>query len=352
MIKTFHSKPPSKTSDTSEKPIKKFEHIAQKQPAPQQKTTSSTPASKSRQPSVLFKNRVHAIKSDIVVMSPEWREKIHNIVANEFENLTVSKSERLFIKNKYLEIKLEDSIQQIELGNELSKRFQRIQADLSDYAKIGKVDHILDLGQVIIQIAQGIDIDIFNPNKITTKLSRFLGTKQQKAQRIKYEFDYASDQVDLKINKVYDNISTIKTFLTEFDCWHKELVGLQKDTLLTIIALKLKIADQEHHQDEEQGSIFERNGNWQYVIERWKKKVHTLNSLNQSILLTFPQINLYRTNLTTSFERLETIKINIIQVWKQQFLTVIAIDESNSTSLYYDLKEVQDTLITNIKELQ
>ncbi len=372
MVKTFHNKKstrsvrsepvsPQAKQETSRQSVKKFTHVEPtisvesavepEQYSERERTVNNNSVKKS--PSVLFTNKIKSIQSDIVEVDKNIKANIDRICSRDYTDIELENSEYILVNNIYQTIEFDSFGAQLEFGNEESRRFQDIQGFLSDYAKIGKVDRILELGQSIIQLAKSINIDVFNPNKLGTKISRFLGSHQDKVRKIKYEFDSASDRIDARINRVFDNTSEIQRTLSEFQSLKAELKGLHRGLQLKMIALTMKIdfeVSSRNSVNEGNNSIFD--GNFNEHKRRWERKIQTLFSLNQSVSLTFPQIDLYTSNLVASFERLEEIKVNIIQVWKQQFLTVIAVDESNDSILYYELSDIQDNLIRNIEGLR
>ncbi|GLT19695.1 hypothetical protein GCM10007938_34780 [Vibrio zhanjiangensis] len=368
MIKKFYSEQSNLQSKTaltetdkgSRSVIKQFGHVQ-----PTKKLLSESESRQDKQsnnidnsvtkkmPSVLFSKKISTMQTDLVTVDESIKSKIDEVCAREFKDLALINSDYFIITNHYESIRFHDPSFQIEFGSDESKRFQELQGFLSDYAKLSKVDRILDLGKIIIKIAKSIDIDIFNPRKIGTKLSKILGTRNAQVRRIKHEFDNASDGIDLRINRVFDNLSEMKSNLEKFQAWNRDLQSLNKNLQFKMIALRLKINDEESlslANNNDSPNIFHRSDN--ESTKRWERKMQTLFSLNQSINLTFPQIDLYSSNLISSFERFEKIKVDIIQVWKQQFLTVIAVDESNDSMLYFELNDIQDQLIRNIEELR
>ncbi|WP_047042777.1 toxic anion resistance protein [Vibrio mexicanus] len=371
MVKTFHNNKsikkasidpvsPQAKGKENKQSVKKFTHV---EPTVNVETTVETEqyvernktgkGSVKKSPSVLFTNKISTIQSDIVEVDPNIKASIDRVSAREFRDIELDNSEYILVNNIYQTIDFDDFGSQLEFGNQESRRFQDIQGFLSDYAKIGKVDRILELGQSIIHLAKSINIDVFNPNKLGTKISRFLGSHQDKVRKIKFEFDSASDRIDARINRVFDNTSEIQRTLSEFQSLKTELQGLHRGIQLKMVALSMKIdseVSQRNSMKEGNNTVFDDSFNEHK--RRWERKNQTLFSLNQSVSLTFPQIDLYTSNLVASFERLEEIKVNIIQVWKQQFLTVIAVDESNDSILYYELSDIQDNLIRNIEGLR
>ncbi|MCL9783465.1 toxic anion resistance protein [Vibrio sp. S4M6] len=338
--------------------VKVFDHMSSSQKPNRQTGKVISPIEESsvkHGPSVLFRNKIKSIKSDVLTIDADLKKAIDDICNREYQELQLSNGDYLLISNIHSAIEFYEPTCQIEFGSQLSKQFQDIQGYLSDYAKVGKVDRILDLGRVIIELAKGININIFNPNKLGTKISKLLGNRQQKIRKIKYDFDNISDRIDAKINRVFDNLKETHATLDEFGDWIQKLTDLHHELQMSLVALKLRIErEKQAHNDgvSQSGSSNAFAQTNQDLFERWERKVHILSALNQSISLTFPQVNLYRSNLLTSFERLEEIKVNIIQVWKQQFLTVIAVDESSDATMYYELNDVQEQLIRNIEELK
>ncbi|MGF1767512.1 toxic anion resistance protein [Enterovibrio makurazakiensis] len=369
MIKKFHTENDSRTQptpseldesstqDQSTAKVKRFCDVPPtKDMGTVQKNDEAKESISKRSPSVIFSNRVKSIQSDVLSATDDFQRQVDEICARDFIELTLKNKDYLLVQNVYSQINFSDAAYQIEYGNDISKGFQTIQGHLSDYAKIGKVDRILELGTVIIDLAKSIDINIFNPNKIGTKISNMFGSRHQKTTKIKHDFDHASDLIDARVNRVFDNLSEARKLLRDFDAWSNQLRSLHQDLQINLIALKLRINDvevgssQEHVDMNGLPDSFQSNNG--VFLERWHRKVNTLLALNQSILLTFPQIDLYRSNLLSSFERLEEIKVNVIQVWKQQFLTVIAVDESNDAIMYYELSDIQNQLVRNIQELK
>ncbi|WP_415674741.1 hypothetical protein, partial [Vibrio neptunius] len=216
MIKTFHHKVASKSdksqnleddassslqSSSGSPKVKQFFGVASSRnkhdesPASEESLKESIKSENGssnqgvdRKPSVLFSNKIKSIQSDVVDIDESLIQRIELLCEKEFNGLVLSKGEHLIISNIKSAINFDDPSCQIEFGSQLSKRFQDVQGFLSDYAKIGKVDRILELGKVIIELAKSIDINIFNPNKISTKISSFLGSKKQKIRKLKFEF--------------------------------------------------------------------------------------------------------------------------------------------------------------------
>ncbi|MGI3090473.1 hypothetical protein ACRTEP_03280 [Vibrio diabolicus] len=370
MVKIFNHKDstPTHINDLSEneekyKPVvKRFSHVKptknlvsedkfrQPQSEKQEKHIKST---NKKKPSVLFSNKIKSIKSDLIIVEEEFKNEVDRVCKQEFQDVNLNNGDYLIIINIYHSIVFNDPVFQIEFGNEESKKFQQLQGFLSDYAKLGKVDKILGLGQVIIKLSKSIDIDIFNPNRVGTKLSKIFGNHNQKIRKIKYEFDRVSDNIDERIDRVFDNLAEMRAHLEKFRYWSIELRNLNRNLLFKMVALILRIEREKNSNQQENINLSTSSINNDFdSIKRWERKIKTLLSLKQSIDLTFPQIDLYISNLLGSFEQLEKIKVDVIQVWKQQFLTVIAIDESSDSILYYELTDVQEQLIRNIEELR
>ncbi|EMV9369008.1 hypothetical protein AADU81_002788 [Vibrio alginolyticus] len=370
MIKTFHHKDLDPThvnelpenEEKHELAVKKFSHIKSNRSLVSEESFEHLQSEKywknikynnKKKPSVLFCNKIKSIQSDLVNVEEDFKIEVDKLCRREFKNVNLNNGDYLVIINIYNSIIFNDPMCQIEFGNVESKKFQQLQGFLSDYAKLSKVDKILGLGQIIIKLAKSIDIDIFNPHKFGTKLSKLFGNHNQKIRKIKYDFDYVSDNIDERINRVFDNLAEMRTHLEKFQYWSIELQSLNKNLIFKILALILRMDKEKKSIQQESINLsdsFKKNGF--DSIKRWERKVQTLLSLKQSIDLTFPQIELYSSNLLGSFEQLEKIKVDIIQVWKQQFLTVIAIDESNDSILYYELNDIQEQLIRNIEELR
>lgn len=369
MIKTFHTDNVTNqlNANTESQPkVQLFTHVKPSSvkvsqpeihtPKPLSQTAASpvlaSQPEKKHTPTVLFTNKVRAIQTDILPIDEQLKMAASTVCAQTFPELKLRNNDYLELGNMKAEIKFYEAYYQIEFGNTYSKKFQDIQGFLSDYAKVGKVDSILDFGKELIQIAKSININIFNPNKIGTKLSSLLGNRQSKVNRIKCEFDGVSDHIDAKLNSVYENLSDTYDTLESFNYWSKEMTELHHKLRLSIIALTLRIEEEKqvNSDDDTATPAAFQTGNAD-VIQRWERKINMLLALNQSVTLTFPQMNLYTSNLVTSFERLEEIKVNIIQVWKHQFLGVIAADESSDARMFSELSDIQEQLIKNIEEL-
>ncbi|UTZ21480.1 hypothetical protein [Vibrio campbellii] len=373
MVKTFHSKNSTQnnnavspaTKEPVKPKVKQFGHVestrvinqdgdgSEAQVTKIEPTQVPVAAPSPKAPSVLFSNKISSIQSDIIDIEQELKAKIDHKRETEFPDLEINNSDYLIIANIFNSIKFDDHVLQIEFGKEESKKFQEVQGFLSDYAKLGKVDQILELGKVVIKLAKSININIFNPSKISTMIHGLMGSRREKVRKIRHEFDGVSDVIDARINRVFDNLQETHSTLEQFQFWTRELKSLNKKLQFKMLALKLKLESIDTSNTAENDDIpiaFQSSNN--DVIQRWERKSQTLFALNQSITLTFPQLDLYTSNLLVSFERLEEIKVNILQVWKQQFLSVIAADESNDTTLYYELQNIQDQLIRNIEELR
>ncbi|MCG7498075.1 toxic anion resistance protein [Vibrio sp. Of7-15] len=342
MVKTFHS--------SNNKNIKLFSDVKKK---------PKNEDSHKKAPSVLFFNKAHKVNSNIDIPD-DWKQRVDDLLSTqEFNNLSFTDNDYLKSRVYFDEIDIENINYQIEFGNDLSQRFQNVQGDLSDYAKLGKVDKLTWLGNKVIDIAKSINISIFNPNKLSTKLSRLLNNRKTKVDRIKVEFDFACDQIDKDIDTVFNDLDKMKSTMHEFDALMNEIESIYNDLNIRLLSLKLKIS---HYTSENLSGdnldsdnldpfYIDKISNNKESILRWERKISNLMILRQSVLLTLPQLKLYSSNLISGFTRLEYIRANIIQIWKQQFLTAIAIDEKSEVSLFHELNDVQESLFNSIAEL-
>ncbi|MGB7998045.1 MAG: toxic anion resistance protein, partial [Photobacterium halotolerans] len=166
------------------------------------------------------------------------------------------------------------------------------------------------------------------------------------------------DQVDEKIDSVFQDLTSMKSTLSEFEHRMSEVHSIYKELELRILAAKIKVAafNAELHSDKNSeiaSNPFEIDivATKKEAVSRWDRKLSNLQVLRQSLLMTLPQLKLYSSNLVNGFSRLEDIRTNVIQVWKQQFLTAIALHEKSEISLYYELNEIQEKLFSSIIEL-
>lgn len=345
MVKTFHSA--SKINQEKKSNIKDFSSVARTK-------QENSPKKVNRSPGLLFSSQVKSVNGEIDIPS-DWKKSVDAILG---EGSEISSNDYLKIRTFSDEINIESATDQIEFCNHLSKRFQDVQGELSDYAKLGKVDKLTDLGSVVIDIVKGIDVSIFNPKKMSSRIATFMRTKKGKIEFIKHEFDFACDQVDTKIDSVFQNLTSMKSTLSEFEHRMSEVHSIYKELELRILAAKIKLAsfNSELHSNkssEVASNPFEIDivATKKEAVSRWDRKLSNLQVLRQSLLMTLPQLKLYSSNLVNGFSRLEDIRTNVIQVWKQQFLTAIALHEKSEISLYYELNEVQEKLFSSIIEL-
>lgn len=351
MVKTFHSA--SKTNQEKKSNIKDFSSVARIKQENSPKVSDS-PEKVNRSPGLLFSSQVKSVNGEIDIPS-DWKKSVDAILG---EGSEISSNDYLKIRTFSDEINIESATDQIEFCNHLSKRFQDVQGELSDYAKLGKVDKLTDLGSVVIDIVKGIDVSIFNPKKMSSRIATFMRTKKGKIEFIKHEFDFACDQVDTKIDSVFQDLTSMKSTLSEFEHRMSEVHSIYKELELRILAAKIKLAsfNSELHSNkssEVASNPFEIDivTTKKEAVSRWDRKLSNLQVLRQSLLMTLPQLKLYSSNLVNGFSRLEDIRTNVIQVWKQQFLTAIALHEKSEISLYYELNEVQEKLFSSIIEL-
>lgn len=351
MVKTFHSA--SKTNQDKKANIKDFSSVARVKQENSPKVSDS-PGKVNRSPGLLFSNQVKSVNGEIDIPS-DWKKSVDAILG---EGSEISANDYLKVRTFSDEINIESATAQIEFCNHLSKRFQDVQGELSDYAKLGKVDKLTDLGSVVIDIVKSIDVSIFNPKKMSSRISTLMRTKKGKIEFIKHEFDFACDQVDAKIDSVFQDLTSMKSTLSEFEDRMSEVHSIYKELELRILAAKIKVAafNAELHSDKNSeitSNPFEIDivATKKEAVSRWDRKLSNLQVLRQSLLMTLPQLKLYSSNLVNGFSRLEDIRTNVIQVWKQQFLTAIALHEKSEISLYYELNEVQEKLFSSIIEL-
>ncbi|MEI8593484.1 toxic anion resistance protein [Photobacterium sp. Hal280] len=351
MVKTFHSA--SKTNQEKKSNIKDFSSVARIKQENSPKVSDS-PEKVNRSPGLLFSSQVKSVNGEIDIPS-DWKNSVDAILG---EGSEISSNDYLKIRTFSDEINIESATAQIEFCNHLSKRFQDVQGELSDYAKLGKVDKLTDLGSVVIDIVKSIDVSIFNPKKMSSRIATFMRTKKGKIEFIKHEFDFACDQVDTKIDSVFQDLTSMKSTLSEFEHRMSEVHSIYKELELRILAAKIKLAsfNSELHSDKSSelaSNPFEIDlvATKKEAVSRWDRKLSNLQVLRQSLLMTLPQLKLYSSNLVNGFSRLEDIRTNVIQVWKQQFLTAIALHEKSEISLYYELNEVQEKLFSSIIEL-
>ena len=357
MVKTFHNTKNTQQSSSQpegekrENTIKTFTQVSAS-PANKQSVKNGAPR-ESRGATVMFKNQVHTIKTDVNLANKNVVKQIDAMIASQFPQFVINKHEYIFVENISNQIQILDPLYQVDFGADYSKRFQRIQAFMSDYVKDSQVMDLTRLCNMIIQIANSIDIDIFNPDKISTKISRLLGSRRQKVANIRKEFDYACDQIDARLDAAHAEFARLRDQLEQFRQVIAEINHLERDVNLALIALTMRLNTVNDEQSSLQTSVWNKVNDLekQRINDRWQRKVTNLQALAQSIMLTIPQVTLYEQNWVNSFGCIEEIKVNLVQVWKQQFLTVVAVDESSDVSMFYDLQQAQECFVKGIREL-
>ncbi len=353
MVKTFHST--AQTSKENKSKIKDFSSVERAKPEATSTQNAAHQEKKlNRSPGVLFSHQVKSVNGDIDIPSA-WKQTVDAERSAETE---ISNHDYLKVRTYSGEITIESTTDQIEFCNHLSKRFQTVQGELSDYAKLGKVDQLTDLGSSVIDIAKSIDISIFNPKKMTSRIATLMRTKKGKIEFVKHEFDFACDQIDAKIDSVFQDLTSMKSTLSEFEARMSEVQSIYQELELRILAARVKLtaftAEINSDTSVSRSSdpfAADKLSTQKEAISRWERKISNLQVLRQSLLMTLPQLKLYSSNLVNGFSRIEEIRTNIIQVWKQQFLTAIALHEKSEVSLYYELNDVQEKLFASIMEL-
>lgn len=356
MVKTFHNtKNTHQSSSQQEDEILKHtvKTFSQVQKNEQKTKAELVLPRESRGATVIFKNQVHTIKSDLNLADSKIVSQIDAIIENQFPHFKINNSEYIVVDNISNKIDILDPLYQVDFGSDYSKRFQAIQAFMSDYVKDSQIMDLTRLCDVIIHIVKSIDIDIFNPDKISTKIARFLGSRRQKVASIRKEFDYACDQIDARLDKAHADFSRLRSQLEEFRRVIADTKQLERDVSLALIALIMRLESINRSEHDLPSGIWNQvnEKEKQRVKERWQRKLTNLQALSQSILLTLPQVTLYEQNWVNSFGCIEELKVNLVQVWKQQFLTVVAVDESSDVSMFYDLQQAQECLVDGIREL-
>lgn len=358
MVKTFHNtKNTHQSSSQQEDEILKHtvKTFSQVQKNEQKTKAELVLPRESRGATVIFKNQVHTIKSDLNLADSKIVSQIDAIIENQFPHFKINNSEYIVVDNISNKIDILDPLYQVDFGSDYSKRFQAIQAFMSDYVKDSQIMDLTRLCDVIIHIVKSIDIDIdiFNPDKISTKIARFLGSRRQKVASIRKEFDYACDQIDARLDKAHADFSRLRSQLEEFRRVIADTKQLERDVSLALIALIMRLESINRSEHDLPSGIWSQvnEKEKQRVKERWQRKLTNLQALSQSILLTLPQVTLYEQNWVNSFGCIEELKVNLVQVWKQQFLTVVAVDESSDVSMFYDLQQAQECLVDGIREL-
>ena len=356
MVKTFHNtKNTHQSSSQQEDEILKHtvKTFSQVQKNEQKTKAELVLPRESRGATVIFKNQVHTIKSDLNLADSKIVSQIDTIIENQFPHFKINNSEYIVVDNISNKIDILDPLYQVDFGSDYSKRFQAIQAFMSDYVKDSQIMDLTRLCDVIIHIVKSIDIDIFNPDKISTKIARFLGSRRQKVASIRKEFDYACDQIDARLDKAHADFSRLRSQLEEFRRVIADTKQLERDVSLALIALIMRLESINRSEHDLPSGIWNQvnEKEKQRVKERWQRKLTNLQALSQSILLTLPQVTLYEQNWVNSFGCIEELKVNLVQVWKQQFLTVVAVDESSDVSMFYDLQQAQECLVDGIREL-
>src|SRR5690606_28827266 len=140
-----------------------------------------------------------------------------------------------------------------------------------------------------------------------------------KIEFIKHEFDFACDQVDAKIDSVFQDLTSMKSTLSEFEHRMSEVHSIYKELELRILAAKIKLASFNSEFNSNKSSEVASNpfeidivATKKEAVSRWDRKLSNLQVLRQSLLMTLPQLKLYSSNLVNGFSRLEDIRTNVI----------------------------------------
>ncbi|WP_342608821.1 hypothetical protein [Vibrio tritonius] len=136
MVKTFHNtKNTHQSSSQQEDEILKHtvKTFSQVQKNDQKTKAELVLPRESRGATVIFKNQVHTIKSDLNLADSKIVSQIDAIIENQFPHFQINNSEYIVVDNISNKIDILDPLYQVDFGSDYSKRFQAIQAFMSDH---------------------------------------------------------------------------------------------------------------------------------------------------------------------------------------------------------------------------
>jgi len=241
----------------------------------------------------------------------------------------LSAEEKKMVDDFSKEIDVTNSMQTIQYGSSAQNKV----ADFSD-AVLKKVE-TKDTGDVEKMITGLIHDLTFTDEK--KGLAKLFSKPAEKAKEIKDRYDSVADNIEEIAHKLEDQQVTLMKDISLLDQLYAKNQTNFKEVSLYIIAGYKAIEEarnvklQEAIKKAESSNLPEDAQavkDLSDAINRFEKRIHDLELTRVVALQTSPQIRMIQSNDMTLIEKIQTILVNTIPLWKSQFVISMGLSHS------------------------
>lgn len=355
-IRTFHDRAPTPVvpavpaatgpvAAPAAAAVQTFHHLPAREAAPQ-----PVP------PRVLFADR--AVTAEAV--DAQWREATLAALADcDCADFTPDDPTLQRIRMMAAEIRFDDAVYQTRYASDVAETLRQLQDELAHKIGDGAIGRLQAASRRMLEIVRGIDLDALDSHSVSGRLADWWKGRDARRAALRAEFEAAGGAIEREIAGTRADLATLGRRLAEFGTLYA-----RNETVFELLTVHLAAAHLRLRQTEAElpGRRAELAGvtdpfarqavdALDDAAAQWRRKLDNLRLLRHTTLLTLPQLRLTQRNLHATLNRFGDMIDVLLPAWKQQFITALALPESDDGSLFDRLVEIQASLRKPMEEL-
>ncbi|QDQ29017.1 hypothetical protein FNU76_23195 [Chitinimonas arctica] len=404
MVKTFHHVDPPRSADTppgkADGKVKTFHHLPSKKAAAGMSVvgTPTATASEGPTPTALVLKAAtppplppaeapirtfHGVSSQNQPVAPlvlpqvlfagravtaeqvdaAWRDTVASALpACDCDDFVLEDRDVQRIRNLLGEIHFDDAHYQSRYAAEVTELMRQLQDQLALLVADQTVAQLHQSAALILAAAKRVDVTALDPGTFASRLSDWWRGREARRGKLRQQFDTASRDITAQIKAIQPVLAKLKLRLREFGELFERNELLFGQLTVHVVAAHLKLGDVigrdvPAREAELKAKSVTDPFVWQDLHalrdagEQWQRKLHNLKLLRHTALLTLPQLRLSQRNLLAMVGRFDDISEIVMPTWKQQFITALAMADTDDSRLYGELADLQAGLREQLERL-
>lgn len=268
----------------------------------------------------------------------------------------LTQEEKHIVDDFCSKIDITDNTQVLQFGSYVQNEISKLSDSVSNSVKIKNVDIVGELLTDFVFKVKNFDAEV--PETVNPKgLKAIFFNAQKQIEKMIVKYDEVVHNVD-KIEKKLETqkIKMLKN-ITVLDTMYNKNLKYFEEISLFIIAGQKKLEElsnlilpelQKKAQETGNQADSEKANNMVNMINRFENKINDLKTTRIISIQIAPQIRLIQNNDSKLVEKIQTLLINTIPLWKNK--TVIALGLDNSKESLEVHKSVIDTKSETLKK--
>ncbi|QNM98174.1 toxic anion resistance protein [Chitinimonas koreensis] len=307
-------------------------------------------------PRVLFADR--AVTAEAI--DAQWREATRAALADcDCADFTPDDPTLQRIRMMAAEIRFDDAVYQTRYASDVAETLRQLQDELARKIGDGAIGRLQAASRRMLEIVRGIDLDALDSHSVSGRLADWWKGRDARRAALRAEFEAAGGAIEREIAGTRADLAALGQRLAEFGTLYARNETVFELLTVHLAAAHLRLRQTEAELPARRAALagvtdpFARQAvdALEDAAAQWRRKLDNLRLLRHTTLLTLPQLRLTQRNLHATLNRFGDMIDVLLPAWKQQFITALALPESDDGSLFDRLVEIQASLRKPMEEL-